>query len=142
MKIPIEIRFWPKVNKNTDSGCWEWTASRTGAGYGQIAQGRTMLYAHRLAYEWLVGPIPDGLELDHLCRNRRCCNPDHLEPVTHGDNMRRGDSGKNMSAKTHCPKGHEYSTENTWLSNKGSRVCKACKANRQRVRRSRMKVAA
>lgn len=73
-------------------GCWEWTASRTLDGYGQIHIGpdRQMGYGHRVVYEMLVGPIPEGLQLDHLCRNRGCTRPDHLEPVTQAENLRRG----------------------------------------------------
>lgn len=88
---PLEARFWPKVNK-TDS-CWLWTGAKTGAGYGMIREvghGGKMLMAHRVAYELLVGPIPEGLFLDHLCRTPLCVNPAHLEPVTCRENMRRG----------------------------------------------------
>lgn len=110
-------------------GCWEWTASRDGYGYGQVydhASGR-MMKAHRAAYEALVGPIPAGLDLDHLCRNRGCVRPDHLEPVTRGENVRRGRAGENMRSKTHCPQGHPYDEANTRLY-RGRRYCRACKS--------------
>lgn len=87
----VTERFWPKVERVED-GCWLWTASLTGDGYGRISLGGKfgpMGLAHRVAYELLVGPIPEGLELDHLCRVRRCVNPEHLEPVTHAENVRR-----------------------------------------------------
>lgn len=105
LKTPRRIktlaeRFWPKVSK-TDS-CWLWQASLDGKGYGQINGGRTptrMMRAHRVAYELVIGPIPDGLDLDHLCRTPRCVNPDHLEPVTRRENTARGDRHKRKGEK-------------------------------------------
>ena len=91
----VEERFWAKINKNAEGGCWEWTKALHSRGYGQMITGskttkRHNVYAHRFAYETLVGPIPDGLVLDHLCRNPKCVNPAHLEPVTRQENIRRG----------------------------------------------------
>jgi hypothetical protein len=85
-----EQRFWRHVVRDPDTECWEWTAARKNGGYGSFAIGKGNVYAHRFAYEMLVGPIPEGLELDHLCRNRGCVNPDHLEPVTRQVNVLRG----------------------------------------------------
>lgn len=87
---PVAERFWEKVQKTDD--CWLWTASVKPAGYGQftVEDQKPPVYAHRFSYEQLVGPIPDGLTLDHLCANRRCVNPDHLEPVPMAENTRRG----------------------------------------------------
>jgi hypothetical protein len=99
-------RFWSKVTPEPNSGCWIWIASLGTSGYGQFSVENRPLKAYRVAYEALVGPVPDGLELDHLCRVRCCVNPAHLEPVTHAENMRRGDSFQRN--KTHCPKGHPY----------------------------------
>ena len=107
----------------TESGCWEWTGAHTKAGYAAIRDG----YLHRLSYEHFIGPIPDGLEIDHLCRNRGCCNPLHLEAVTHAENMRRGFWG----AKTHCPKGHPYEGDNLIGGGKAGRLCRECKAQRR-----------
>jgi len=105
-------RFWAKVDENgpvpiqhPDMGrCWQWVGSRTNNGYGQIWDGGRLVLAHRLAYETLVGPIPDGLECDHLCRNRPCVRPSHIEPVTHSANLKRspfkGQAGEaNRNAK-------------------------------------------
>ena len=86
-EMTLEERFWFKVNK-TDT-CWLWTGALRGDGYGKFHVKRKWVYAHRFAYELLVGPIPDGLELDHLCRIRNCVRPSHLEPVTHQENMQR-----------------------------------------------------
>jgi hypothetical protein len=135
----LEERFNAKVNKNgpvpeyrPDLGpCWLWTASCTD-GYGQIGAGsRTdgsfrVLKAHRIAYELHIGPIPEGLEPDHLCRVRHCVNPWHLEPVTHQVNMQRGFPGAH-GLKTHCPAGHEYAGENLYLRPNGGRICRACR---------------
>ena len=129
-----EWRFWAKV-KITDS-CWIWTAAKTSAGYGEFwpgpHRGSPMIYSHRYSYQLLVGPIPGGLDMDHLCRNPICCNPAHLEPVTHHENMLRGNTGKNTRDKTHCPQGHPYSEENTRVYH-GRRSCIACgKASQKR----------
>src|ERR1035437_6893898 len=101
-------RFWAKVDKTED--CWNWTAHTDGMGYGQLAkpgQHGGLVVAHRFAYELLVGPIPEGLQLDHLCRNRACVNPDHLEPVTRRVNILRGVGfGAVNAKKTECPRGH------------------------------------
>jgi len=121
-------RFWPKVDASGD--CWEWTAAKNQLGYGQIGTtGKKRGMAHRVAWELLIGPIGAGLELDHLCRNRACVNPDHLEPVTHEENMRRApwEAAAAKRAKTHCPKGHPYSGDNLLINSKGRRECKSCK---------------
>lgn len=83
-------RFWSKVDKGADDECWLWTASTDGHGYGQFWNGERRMPTHRWAYEQARGPIPEGLQLDHLCRVRRCVNPDHLEAVTQAENIRRG----------------------------------------------------
>lgn len=125
-------RFWQKVNK-TD-GCWEWTAYRNAFGHGRFRLGGRLLLAHRVSYEMMVGPIPEGLQIDHVCRNPPCVNPAHLEPVTHQENVRRGMVGKLNSAnaaKTHCPRGHEYNCTNTYTRRSGARVCRACARERK-----------
>lgn len=117
-------RFWPKVQL-AESGCWEWIAAIASTGYGvfQLQQPKRLVRAHRWAYEAVIGPIPSGLQIDHLCRNRACVNPWHLEPVTALVNNRRGDTNAN---KAHCARGHEYTEENTYRHD-GRRGCRACR---------------
>jgi hypothetical protein len=124
-----EELFWAKVQK-TDS-CWLWKAAKDHLGYGRFgAENNKVVLAHRYAYELLVGPIPAGLTLDHLCRNPNCVNPAHLEPVTLAENLRRSTFQKSgtevNTSKTHCPKGHPLSGENLYFW-KGHRHCKTCK---------------
>lgn len=129
---PLIDRFMAKVMPEPNSGCWLWTGTTAAYGYGQIhADGRTQL-AYSVGYRLLIGPIPVNLELDHKCRVRCCVNPDHLEPVTHAENVRRGNAGVNNSVKTRCPHGHAYSPENTYIMPSGSRFCRACGRDRSR----------
>lgn len=129
-------RFWAKVDKSGD--CWLWTGSlniRRG-GYGQVSLHGRVRKAHQVAYEVNVGPIPDGTELDHLCRVPACVNPAHLEPVTHRENYARGASRSAGALRTNfCVNGHEFTPENTRIRAGGSRVCIECA--RERVRRWR-----
>lgn len=145
-------RFIEKT-RPAENGCIEWTGGLNGAGYGQFYRGGRNSanetgkgYAHRYAYEYYVGPIPDGMHLDHLCRNRKCCNPAHLEPVTHRENILRGSAPAARHArKTHCPAGHEYSGDNLYVHPvKGQRICRMCgklraRAKYQRQRSERLK---
>ena len=116
----IQERFWSKVEKTPT--CWLWTGSCNPKGYGQFRVGKKKPGAHRVAYEWLVGPIPEGMQLDHLCRVRNCVNSDHLEVVTNLENNRRGERAN----RTHCKQGHEYNEENTYRHPDGWRDCRAC----------------
>lgn len=130
-----EERFWAKVRK-TES-CWLWASTINSSGYGAFSADSTDVLAHRFAYELLVGPIPAGLVLDHLCRVRHCVNPAHLEPVTVVENLRRGESfSAQNAAKTHCPAGHPYDAGNT-IVRRGRRECRACVAARSLRRRRR-----
>ena len=107
-----------------------------GTGYGELRVGHLTVYAHRLAFESLVDPVPKGLHIDHLCRVRCCVNPAHMEPVTPGENVRRGEAMEKFrrwaASITHCPRGHEYNDANTYIDKKGSRCCRACCALKMR----------
>lgn len=117
-----------KIEPEPTSGCWLWTAATDPKGYGRVGIPGTRRagLAHRIIYELLVGPIPDGLEMDHLCRNTSCVSPWHLEPVTRLVNVRRGNGGQYWATKTECPKGHPYDEANTSINGRGSRECRIC----------------
>lgn len=146
-------RFWSKVDKTDADDCWLWMGARNPGGYGLIWWEGGPRKAHRVAYELLVGPIPGGLQLDHTCHtndlectggvtceHRACCNPAHLEPVTNRENSLRGTSfAANNARKTHCPQGHEYTPQNTYLL-QGRRYCRACnRKDRRRQKRTTKK---
>lgn len=130
-----DAKFWAKVLP-VDDGCWLWTGA-TLRGYGTYMRAGGAYIAHRYAYEDRVGPIPTGLDLDHLCRCRTCVNPDHLEPVTRGENLRRGYAARGL--KTHCAQGHPFDEVNTFQRSDGGRGCRACrnKASRDKKREYR-----
>ena len=129
------MRFCQKVQLGP--ACWEWTAAKQ-FGYGQIRWGDRLTHAHRVSYELFVGPIPGGHQIDHLCRNRGCVNPEHLEPVTQAENIRRGEGASARNArKTHCPKGHEYTPDNIYTHMGKWRMCKACTRQAQALYRER-----
>lgn len=128
---PIE-RFLIKTDTSGD--CWIWTAGRRNEkGYGMFCTGGRTFLAHRWLYEQSVGPVPDGMELDHGCRNRACVRPSHLEPVTHQENLLRGETvNARHAAKTHCVNGHAFDEKNTHLTKEGHRVCRTCRRDRER----------
>lgn len=131
-------RFDRKIDKS--GGCWTWTASLKPDGYGWFRLDGKVRLAHRVAYEAFIGPIPSGLELDHLCRNRRCVRPDHLEAVTHRENLLRGETiTAAQVSRTHCPRGHGYDPENTYIGKNGSRSCRTCHRDYQRERQRKIR---
>lgn len=126
----LPLRFWSKTVQAED-GCWLWNRETDHDGYGRFRLGGVKSMAHRVAYEALVGAVPMGLQLDHLCRARNCVRPDHLEPVTNRVNALRGEGPTAVNAaKTHCPQGHPYDDENTHLRPCGRRRCRACERER------------
>lgn len=132
---PVEhsTLFWSKVYKT--STCWWWLDPCViSIGYGQLWIGRSV-YAHRFSYELHKGPIPNGMTIDHLCKNPACVNPDHLEVVTMRENLLRGEGPAGKHARqTHCKRGHAFTPENTYTTT-GHRVCRTCKVAETRQRR-------
>ena len=133
-RVPLDVRIWAKIEKTPE--CWLWTGKLDRDGYGSIAVPRNEqpgrlnyrnLKAHRAVYEVLVGPIGEGLTIDHLCRVRSCVNPAHLEAVSMKVNVLRGiNPPANNARKTHCVQGHEFSPLNTKITNQGYRRCRQC----------------
>lgn len=144
----LESRFWSHVEKRSGRAwngteCWEWRASCTPEGYGKFKVGGRDAYAHRFSYELARGPIPARLTVDHLCRCRRCVNPDHLEAVTARVNILRGENPAARNArKSHCRAGHELTPENVHTpAGTHHRVCRLCERERGRERLARRRQA-
>ena len=137
-------RFWSKCIPEPNSGCWIWIAGvrdkKEGYGCFQMSTGVNRR-SHQVCYEALIGEVPDGLQLDHKCRLRLCCNPSHLEPVVQRINVLRGEGLAAQAARrTHCAAGHLYTDENTYMRvrtgrQESSRVCRQCKNARERQAR-------
>ena len=136
-QIPDRVlgRFWDRVDVGTPGECWPWLLSTGSHGYGQVGwwnkdRRNVMVLAHRLAYVIGKGEIPGEMTVDHVCRNRICCNPAHLRLLTNVDNARLNGN----AVKTHCVRGHEFSPENTRRDHRGHRVCLACLSIRSRMK--------
>ncbi len=123
---PLPERLERRIMPEPNSGCWLWIGNMNPNGYGYFLREP----AHRFVYQTIVGDIPDGLHLDHLCRVRSCVNPDHLEPVTPLENVRRSNCAEVQRAlarmRTHCRRGHEYTADNLYITAVGHRCCRAC----------------
>lgn len=129
-RLTVAERFMSKA-EIVPSGCVEWAAGLN-RGYGVFYDGQRLVKAHRWSYEYFVGPIPDGLHIDHLCRNTRCVNPAHLEPVTPRENVLRGVGLAARQAQlTHCVRGHEFTEGNTYRAH-GRRYCRTCRRDAAR----------
>jgi hypothetical protein len=138
---PFKWSFERRVMRRVvvdEAGCWLWQGCKMRNGYGQIGVGGRHMAAHRYTYEQKRGPIPAGLDLDHLCRQRACVNPDHLEPVTRRENLLRGVRKTLLPRKTHCVWGHELAGGNLYIHPTGRRCCRACANKRARDRRMRV----
>jgi hypothetical protein len=141
-KAKLSKAFWQRV-KPLSSGCWQWNGFVRADGYGDIGFTESRIRAHRLGWLLLRGEIPEGMELDHLCRNHRCVNPAHLEPVTHKENLFRGEG---ISAKyvkrTECSYGHPLSGDNLVILPNGARRCQECHRNYEYARKRRLNIPA
>lgn len=136
-KTPVELpvaltpsvaeRFWAKIDATNRATCWNWVAYRNADGYGKFGLNGKAVSAHRLSYTIHNGAIPDGLVVDHLCFNKSCVNPLHLEAITQRENMLRGDAVNALNVrKTHCPQGHPYDGDNLIINRLGARLCREC----------------
>lgn len=129
----LPARFWAKVSPEPNSGCWLWIGAPDKDGYGMFQHEGGVRRAHRFAYRNLSAEIPRALVIDHLCRQRCCVNPAHMEPVTHAVNILRGEGRAAINAsRTVCPRGHSYDEQNTYLDPNGGRICRTCKRDSSR----------
>jgi len=127
---PLSERLREKIRKDPETGCWEWTAGKSSQGYGVVHSDGKQRLVHRVSWELERGEIPAGLQIDHLCRNRACCNPDHLEPVTGRENVLRSPTAPTAinARKTHCDAGHPLEGANldSYALGRGVRACREC----------------
>ncbi len=135
--MSLPERFAAQIVPDQASGCWRWIGAHV-RGRGKLRQNNRERLATHVAWNLHRGEIPEGMVLDHLCRNVACVNPDHLEPVTQSENLRRGDTGARLRAVMHCPSGHAYDAANTYVDKRGKRYCRAC-SNLRRKRYPRLR---
>jgi hypothetical protein len=139
--LSVEQRFWAKVDRRGDDECWPWLGVLHGGGYGRFflgPVGQREVYAHRFSYELAVDAIPEGMQIDHLCRNTRCVNPAHMEVVTQQENLRRGTGASALNAaKNECKNGHPFDLFNTYFDANGWRHCRACMKEREQKYRAK-----
>lgn len=136
LSLPQRIEVWKTRSIITEKGCWLWTGSKC-KGHGKVWFAGKLHGVHRLVYEYVKGPVREGLELDHTCKMRACWNPAHVEPVTHKVNLERGTSANRE--KKHCPRGHAYDNSNTRVNARGSRCCITCARDRSRQQKIALK---
>lgn len=139
------MNVWERIDKKVqqDGDCWRWTAARDTTGYGRIVYERKLWPAHRLVYTLLVGEVPRGLVLDHLCRNRWCVNPYHLDPVTDAVNFSRApDPNRRKKEQSHCKNGHPFEGRNLIMRRNGCRDCRACGLEQARRYQAKKKAVA
>ena len=140
--VDTEFNFWEKVDKRTPESCWPWLAYVTPGGYAKFTVCNKSVFVYRYSYELHVGPIPDGMQIDHVkargCVRRDCVNPAHLEPVTPQVNTLRSGSLSAFNAqKTHCLRGHEFTEANIYVSPTGGRRCRTCRKEQKLLRNER-----
>jgi hypothetical protein len=134
--LSLEERFWAKVDKTGD--CWEWTAALNNRGYGRFRMPDGHVTAHVMSFRLTYGPVPTGKEVHHICENRKCVRPTHLQAVTHRENLLASGTLPGINAKkTHCLNNHPFNEENTAMTKAGKRRCRTCVRERARLRRQR-----
>lgn len=132
-------RFWAMVDRRGDNECWDWNGELNHGGYGVMRYKGKKIISHRFSFELFNGEIKYGLEIDHLCRNRKCCNPKHLEQVTHKENVFRGIGLASINhSKTHCKHGHLLFGDNLYIYPNGDRACRICIYKWNKDRRTRL----